>query len=76
MSNATAAAITIMADHEYNAELFWQNLAEQLPVIAQQLQSGATEVDAETWAQIQQIEGFSGGPAHAPHAIVEVMAAG
>ena len=67
-----SGSVEIMADYEHNAELFWQNLAEQLPVIAQQLQSGATEVDAETWAQIQQIEGFSGGPAHAPHAIVEV----
>ena len=69
----TSGSVAIMADCEYNAELFWENLAEQLPSIAQQLQSGAAEVDGETWAQIQQIEGFSGGPEHAPHAIIEVI---
>lgn len=63
--------VTIAADHENNAELFWQNLSEQFPEVAEQLQDGAVQVDSETWAQMQQIAGFADGPSHAPNAVVE-----
>jgi hypothetical protein len=67
----TTAQITIKADDENNAELFWVNLGEQMPEIADQLRSGETRVDTETWAKIQAVEGFSGGPSYAPTALVE-----
>jgi hypothetical protein len=67
----TTAQITIKADDENNAELFWVNLDEQMPEIADQLRSGETQVDAETWAKIQAVEGFSGGPSCAPTSLVE-----
>jgi len=69
---ADSGKVAIMADPENNAELFWQNMGEQFPQIARQLQSTIAEVDLNTWAQIQQITGFADGPSHAPHAIIEV----
>jgi len=69
---ADSGKVAIMADPENNAELFWQNMGEQFPQIARQLQSTIAEVDLNTWAQIQQIAGFADGPSHAPHAIIEV----
>jgi hypothetical protein len=67
-----STTIQIMADPENNAEQFWQNMDEQFPEIARQLQSTIAEVDLDTWAQMQQIVGFADGPSHAPHAIIEV----
>ena len=66
-----ANQITIKADDENNAEMFWANLDEQMPEIADQLRNGEVEVDAETWAKIQAVEGFAGGPSYAPNAVVE-----
>lgn len=69
--NQMADQITIKADDENNAELFWANLDEQMPEIADQLRNGEVKVDAETWAKIQAIEGFAGGPNYAPNALVK-----
>jgi hypothetical protein len=67
----TTAQITIKADDENNAEAFWAEFSEAYPEIAEQLRSGETRVDTETWAKIQAVEGFSGGPSYAPTALVE-----
>ena len=67
----TTAQITIKADNENNAELFWANLGESMPEVADQLRRGEVEVDAETWAKIQAIEGFADGSSYAPTALIE-----
>jgi hypothetical protein len=64
--------ITIKADDENNADLFWVNLDKAMPEIADQLRSGEVEVNAETWEEIQKIEGFADGPSYAPQALFEV----
>ena len=66
-----ANQITIKADDENNADLFWANLDEQMPEISEQLRNGETQVDSETWAKIQAIEGFADGPSYAPNALAE-----
>ena len=66
--------ITIKADNENNAELFWANLDEQFPGVAANLRRGETQVDSETWAEIQKLKGFSDGPSYASDALFEVTA--
>ena len=67
----TTTTLTIAIDNENNADIFWANLDEQMPEIANQLRNGETQVDSETWARIQAIEGFADGPSYAPNALVE-----
>lgn len=64
--------VTVTADDENNAEVFWANLQDQHPGLAEELRRGEVVVDAEVWSQIQLIEGFSDGPSYAPTALVEV----
>ena len=68
----TKSQITIQADEENAAEVFWCNLDECYPKIADELRRGRTVVNRETWETIQKIEGFSGGPLYAPEALIEV----
>ena len=63
---------TITADVENFAELFWSNLDEQMPELADELRRGSVAVDAETWEAVQAIEGFADGPAHAPTALIRL----
>ena len=65
--------ITINIDWEYNAHVFWQNLMELFPHIAEQLTTGPTHVDRRTWDAIRNIDGFFGGPSHAPTALLEII---
>jgi len=62
--------VRIMADDEYNAEEFWDALRESLPAVAEGLTRGSVEVALDTWAEIQGLPGFAGGPDHAGTAVV------
>ncbi len=61
---------TITADVENFAELFWSNLDEQMPELADKLRRGSVAVDSKTWEAVQAMEGFADGPAYAPTALI------
>lgn len=65
-------AVTVAVDYEYAAELFWANLDQQFPSVSQQLRNcgGRAMISRDTWYAIQRIEGFTGGPVHAPTALI------
>jgi len=66
--------VTVIVDHEYNAELFWANLEQEFPLLAEQFRKRRERavVSRDEWDSIQRIEGFSGGPAHAPTALIRI----
>jgi hypothetical protein len=66
------AQVTIQADDENNAEVFWAAFDAAYPELAQQVRNGGATVDAATWQAIQELDGFSDGPDYAPTALVEV----
>lgn len=63
-------ALKIKPDMEYDAADFWHELQRTMPSVSEELRrNGIATVPQETWLSIQKIEGFSGGPAHAPTAL-------
>jgi hypothetical protein len=66
--------VTLEVDHEYNAELFWDTLKQEFPLVDEQFRKGRGRamVSRDEWDSIQRIEGFAGGPAYAPTALIRI----
>lgn len=66
-------SVTITADHENNAEIFWNNFQDAFQDLAHLLGAGNTvTISREKWVKIQAIPGFSDGPEFARGALIEV----
>ena len=66
--------VTVEVDHEYNAELFWDILKQEFPIVDEQFRKGRGRavINRDEWNLIQQIKGFSGGPEYAPTALIRI----
>jgi hypothetical protein len=64
--------VTIAANDENNAEIFWGEFDERFPEIATQVRNGITTVSVKTWEAIQQLAGFSDGPSYARDALLVI----
>jgi hypothetical protein len=64
--------VIIRVDDENYAEAFWVAFNSDYPAIAAMVRNGEAVVDQATWQAIQQLDGFSNGPAYAPNALVVV----
>jgi hypothetical protein len=68
-----SGTVIVKPDEEFNAETFWAALDNQFPNVARELrENGIVEISSELWGQLRGLEGFAGGPAHAPHALLTV----
>lgn len=66
-----SVSVTIRPDAENNADTFWAALDSAYPAIADELRGrGVAVVDSETWAAIQQLDGFANGPDYAREALI------
>lgn len=66
-----ANTITIKADMENNADTFWAAFDEAYPEVADAIRKNDfATVDQATWDAIQNLEGFSDGPAYARNALL------
>jgi hypothetical protein len=62
-------------DYENNAETWWDKLAEHEPEIAAALRRpdvDTIDLDDDLLRRLQALPGWSGGPKHAPHPLVEI----
>jgi sulfur relay (sulfurtransferase) DsrC/TusE family protein len=67
-------SVTVRADYENNAELFWDTVREKHPAIAKKLKADTDVVlTEEEWEIVQAVEGFEDGPSYAPTALIEVQ---
>jgi len=66
--------VTVEADHEYNAEVFWDILKQEFPIVDEQFRKGRGRavISRDEWDSIQRIDGFSGGPEYAPTALTRI----
>lgn len=63
--------VTVEADDENCAEVFWEAFTEAYPFSAAAIREvGQVTVDVSTWELIQKLEGFRDGPYYAPTALV------
>lgn len=74
VSGKVVPAICVAVDDENNAEEFWDNFRESMPVWAKVLSNTeageSVQVPVSVWEEIQKIEGFSDGPDYARTAIM------
>jgi hypothetical protein len=67
------SGVTVRADYENNAELFWDTIREKHPAIAEKLQADADVfLTDEEWETVQAVEGFEDGPNYARTALLQV----
>jgi hypothetical protein len=74
VSGPVVPAVFVVVDDENNAETFWTNFRDSLPVWAATLADTdageSVRIPVYVWEQIQKIEGFASGPDHARTAIM------
>lgn len=63
--------IGVRVDDENNATLWWEKLRERAPMLAQALAvDGMALMSEVVFDLISDLEGWEGGPAHAPHPLM------
>lgn len=68
----TATYIAVRADHENNAEEWWDALRQQYPRFADTfMRHDVAVIRSELWDVLAALPGFSDGPEYAPTALLD-----